>query len=125
MNKEQKHHYSSYGREFGNHFNILNKGRRWVVLKDDPETGTLVENFSQKAYPVTAYRCSGTVKSNITLQQFCHLCFDLQERRKWDGELTEKCKTIEQLDKNATLDLIVYNSVLGGLVTGRTYVDVR
>lgn len=120
--KDDKGHYAHASSEYGNTFSILEKGKRWVQLSDSE--GLLVENFVQKAYPVTAYRCTGIIRTSASLKQVVQIIFSPEERRKWDLELS-KHSTLLEVAPNIALEWSVFASTMGGLVSGRDYVDVR
>jgi hypothetical protein len=85
-----------------------------------------VENFVRKTFPVTAYRCTGTVRTSASLEELAAACFKLMERRKWDLELTKDSLTLEVLeDDQAVLEYEARGASLGGVVAGRGYVDLR
>lgn len=99
--------------------------RKWVESVTTEE-GLLVENLSLKAYPVTVYRCSGRFPCGATVRQIAQAAFALEERRRWDHELSRSSRVLEQLTDSCVVEYVTNaDGALGGLVSGREYVDVR
>ncbi len=124
LHKDDKEHYLSLVHsEFGVGLSILSKDRRWTSYSEDG--GLSVSNLNRKTFPVTAYRCTGVLRTSATPRQLAAAAFELEHRRKWDTELTRETRVMEQLSDDAALEYEARGSSMGGAVSGRGYVDLR
>jgi hypothetical protein len=69
-------------------FSTMMKERRWVSYTTDGDLK--IDNLVRNAFPVSAYRCTGQIKTSATAEQLASIGFDLDLRRKWDLELTRE-----------------------------------
>jgi hypothetical protein len=124
FSKEDKAHFLALVHsEFGVGLSILSKEKRWVKYSQDEDLA--IDNLSRKNFPVTAYRCVGELRTAATLKDLAAMAFELDHRRKWDAELTRETRTIEALADDAVLEYEARGSSMGGVVSGRGYVDLR
>merc|ERR1711991_654561 len=105
---------------------ILMKERRWVEHSRDEVSGLLVERFERKNFPTSVWRCTGRVCTSATPAQLAEVCFAINERRRWDSELTKETRTLDVLEQNRSVfEYEARGASMGGVVSGRGYVDLR
>lgn len=76
-------------------------------------------------FPVSAYRCVGVLRCSASPEQLAQIAFDMEHRRKWDLELTRETRTMDKLSEDTVFEYEARGSSMGGVVSGRGFVDIR
>jgi hypothetical protein len=64
------------------------------------------------------------VSRSVSVAQLATLYLDLSERRRWDNEFV-RSMSLGEVSDSISVEYLAFGSVMGGLVSGRDYVDVR
>ena len=112
-------------------YRLLSREKRFSIYSRDEAAALVLENFARpdkNMYPVSAWRCGGRLSTTASLAELADICFSFQHRRRWDSELSKECRIMSPLDSDPNATQLEYEArgpSMGGVVSGRGYVDLR